>query len=85
MRRQGLPKSGLQSKKEFMALLLAGNTFVCSLAFECEVGDVVLSQRTLVTSLVPYCYGKFLCAVASQGQGAHIFFIAFCFSFLQNE
>lgn len=36
-----------------MALLLASNTFVCSVAFECEVSDVVLSQGTLVTSLVP--------------------------------
>lgn len=49
-----------------MALLLASNTSVCSVAFQCEVSDVVLSQGTLVTSLVPYCYGKFLCAVVSQ-------------------
>lgn len=48
-----------------MTLLLAGNTFISSVAFEYEVVGV-LSQGTLVTSLVPYCYGKFLCVVVSQ-------------------
>lgn len=48
-----------------MTLLLAGNASVSSVAFENEVGGV-LSQGTSVTSLVPYCYGKFLFAVVSQ-------------------
>lgn len=51
LRRQGLPKSGLQSNKEFMASLLDDNTFIGSVAFECGVGDVVLSRGALVTSL----------------------------------
>lgn len=65
LRRQGLPKSGLQPNKKFMTLLLAGNASVSSVAFENEVGGV-LSQGTSVTSLVPYCYGKFLFTVVSQ-------------------
>lgn len=50
----------------------------CSVAFECEVSDVMLSQGTLVTSLVPYCYGTILCAIISQ---AHRY-TCFLYSFL---
>lgn len=71
MRRQALPKSGLRSNNKFMALLLAGNAFISSVAFEREVGDV-LRQGTSVTSLVPYRYGKFL-RCSFPGSQVHTF------------
>lgn len=64
-----------------MALLSASNTLTCSVAFECEVGDVVLRQGTLVTSPVPYCYGKFLCAVVSYAHRCTHFLYSFLIFF----
>lgn len=53
-----------------------------SVTFECEVSDVMLSQRTLVISLVPYCYGTFLCAVISQAHRYTRFLYSFLIFFL---